>query len=81
MRQGAAEDDEAGPPGAVHVAVKGSPPQSSEQVTVSVSPGLKSARYSCSAVLFFQFSATVACSRPLFVLVHRNIALPAVLLI
>jgi hypothetical protein len=80
IRQGTSDDEEEGPPGAVQEADNFSPPQSNQQVTVTVSPGLKSPRYNSNEAVFFQFSATVPCSLLLLVLEHSSMALPSVLL-
>lgn len=81
MLHGAADEDDAGePPGAVQLADIFPPPQSSQQVTVTVSPGLKSARCRSSEVVSFQFSATVPTWMSFFELMQFSIALPSVLL-
>jgi hypothetical protein len=69
-----------GPPGKVNPATDCPPPQSSQHVTVTVSPGLRSARCSSIPVLFRSGSATVPCSLLQVLSVQTSIAFRPVLL-
>jgi hypothetical protein len=72
---------ESTPPGTVKAPTERCPaPQSNQHVTVTVSPGLRSARCNSIPVLFRAGSATVECSRLQLVSTQVSIAFRSVLL-